>query len=191
MSDPNTPDATPTESLELADQQPLGTQPAAAAPAESAAKGGGHTRTILEVVGVAVAGVLIVGAGAVGFAAGHATGDHDDRWSMNRGGSGQQGPDAGGPFGQQGQGGPMRPGQQGQDPRGIDPDGDNWTGGGHRDGGMGDDQMMPGFGEQGEDPRGVDPDGDNWTGGGQMMPQQQSPLAPAAPQSPAAPSTQG
>lgn len=192
MSDPNAPDATPTESLELADQQPVGaaTAPAASAPAATAPGSGGHTRTILEVVGVVIAGVLIVGAGAVGFALGHAT--DDGRWSMNHDDRGQYGPDAGGPVGPGGQ--LMPPGQGQPGPRGVDPDGDDW--GGHRDrgqrdamgGGMGDGQTMPGLG--GQDPRGVDPDGDNWTG--QMMPGQgEAPTAPTVPPAPTAPSSQG
>jgi hypothetical protein len=44
--------------------------------------------------------------------------------------------------------------------RGVDPDGDNWTGGGQQGGAPGNGPMMGGDGQ-----RGVDPDGDNWTGG--------------------------
>ena len=66
---------------------------------------------------------------------------------------------------------------------GVDPDGDNWTGGGrHHDDGMMGGQQGPqgqGFGQQGQMPgMGVDPDGDNWTGAnrdGQMMPGQTPP----------------
>ena len=121
-----------------------------------------HTRTILEVVGGVVAAGLIIVAGAVGFFVGHATGsDHDgDRFASSREG-GQFGPQADGQgYGRQGQGQQGMPMMPGQDPRGIDPDGDNWTGqGGHGwgdddgdgyQGGMSDDQgmpMMPGFGE--------------------------------------------
>lgn len=114
---PENPDTTPTESIQLADQQPLAAEaaPSAAAASDGAAaaprSGGRHTRTILEVVGGVVAAGLIVVAGAVGFAVGHATGDDDGRWSMSgdsRGG--QYGPEAGGPMGDggpMGQGGPM------------------------------------------------------------------------------------
>jgi hypothetical protein len=183
MTDPNvpaesTPDATPTEALQLADQAPIVPEPtvAAAAPTPAPAAGRSHTRTILEVVGGVVAAGLIVVAGGVGFLVGHATSD-DGRWSMNdTGRHAQVGPDAGEGlqgqqgygqqgFGQQGQGQGMMPGQglQGQDPRGIDPDGDNWTG---QNQGQG---MMPGQGLQGQDPRGIDPDGDNWTGQNQDL----------------------
>ncbi len=133
-----TPDATPTEALQLADQQPI------AAPVAPVAQksGGSHTRTILEVVGGVVAAGLIVVAGVLGFAVGHVSGSDNDRGrtlSFDMRGD-RSGPEAGGPMGgQQGRG--MMPGQQGQDPRGIDPDGDNWTGGGMGQQGQG---MMPG-----------------------------------------------
>jgi hypothetical protein len=142
-----TPDATPTEALQLADQQPI------AAPVAPVAQksGGSHTRTILEVVGGVVAAGLIVVAGVLGFAVGHVSGSDNDRGrtlSFDMRGD-RSGPEAGGPMGgQQGrdmmpgqQGQDMMPGQQGQDPRGIDPDGDNWTGGGMGQQGQG---MMPG-----------------------------------------------
>ena len=103
MSDSTTPsdspDATPTQALQLGDQQPVAPPPAAAAtPAR-----GGHTRTILEVVGGVVAIGLIFVAGAVGFLVGHATGSQDDGpWRMmGSNGDVRQygGPDAEGPFG--------------------------------------------------------------------------------------------
>ena len=134
MSDTTGPDSVETtvnepivpEPLELADQSPVeATVPAAPAKKSS-------TRTILEVVGGVVAVGLIIVSGVVGFAVGHFTSTGDDR---GRGISSH----ADGQFGQglgqdqgQGQGQNMMPGQgqQGVDPRGIDPDGDNWTGGG-------------------------------------------------------------
>ena len=77
MSDPTvphvphgSPDATPTQSLPLGDQQP------AAMPAPAPARGR-HTRTILEVVGGVVAVMMILVAGAAGFVVGHATGSDD------------------------------------------------------------------------------------------------------------------
>jgi hypothetical protein len=100
-----TPDATPTETLQLADQEPIAAAPAApAAPAPAPAvhaSGGSHTRTILEVIGGVVAAGLIVAAGAVGFAVGHATGDDDGgRWSMTSDSRGSlDGPDAGAQMG--------------------------------------------------------------------------------------------
>jgi len=186
----------PTEPLQLADQSPVYAAPAPAVEKRS------HTRTILEVVAAGLAVVLILSAGAVGFAVGHATsparGDHF------RASAGMQGgPQAGGQgqFGQDqqgrglpgfGQGGGM---MGGQGPRGIDPDGDNWTGGmmgGQGQPGQG--QFGPGqqgFGQGGgmmggQGPRGIDPDGDNWTGG-MMGGQGFNPNAPqnATPQSPA------
>ncbi len=145
-----TPDATPTLTGQLVDQQPISV-PAAPVVQKS---GGGHTRTILEVVGGVVAAGLILVAGVLGFAIGHVTGSDNDRgrtMSFDMRGD-RSGPDADGPVGgglgqpgqgmmpgQPGQG--MMPGQPGQDPRGIDPDGDNWTGGGLGQQGQG---MMPG-----------------------------------------------
>jgi len=152
-----------TEPLQLADQRPVYAAAPEAAPAKPS-----HTRTILEVVGAVVAVFLIVGAGAVGFIAGHATSNgRGGHFSVNS----QNGPQAGGQrdgqrFGQnqgQGLGGGM---MGGQDPRGIDPDGDNWTGGGMM-GGQNQGQGLGGGMMRGQDPRGIDPDGDNWTGGGQ------------------------
>ena len=83
--EPN-PDATPTESLQLPDQQPVTADgpPPAAAPA--VASRGRHTRTILEVIGGVVAAVLIVVAGAAGFAVGHATGSDGDRVEFSQAG---------------------------------------------------------------------------------------------------------
>jgi len=100
-----TPDSTPTEALNLDDQQPIGDASAAPAPfSTSPASGASHTRTILEVIGGVVAAGLIVAAGAVGFAVGHATGDDDGgRWSMTSDSRGSQdGPDAGAPMPGQG-----------------------------------------------------------------------------------------
>lgn len=172
MSDPTTPagspDGTPTEALPLADQGAPALPPPAAAPVAAAPAKRSHTRTILEVVGGVVAAGLIVVAAGVGFVVGHAT-SGDGHWGAERDERGwQSGPDANGPLGQQGpQGLPGQQGQPGQlpgfgpgqDPRGIDPDGDNWTGGGMGPGmgpGMGDD-MGPGMG--------IDPDGDFGLGG--------------------------
>jgi hypothetical protein len=142
-----TPEPTPvTEPLHLADQRPV--NPTADLASPSPAPKANHTRTILEVVGAVVAVFLILGAGTVGFVAGHATSnDRGDRFhsAMNgpngplAGGQGQRGDQGfgqgGGMMGGQGFGQGFGPGQGGgmmggQDPRGIDPDGDNWTGGG-------------------------------------------------------------
>ena len=108
MSDENTPgegtpDTTPTEALQLADQQPIAPGPAPATSPAAAAPGRSHTRTILEVVGGVVAAGLIVAAGAVGFAVGHVTGDDDGRWSMTSDARGHDGPDAGARMPGQGQ----------------------------------------------------------------------------------------
>jgi hypothetical protein len=104
-----------TEPLPLADQQPVVVAPVAVQPRTS------HTRTILEVVGAAVAAVLILTAGGLGFAVGHVTAGHDrgrdgsHAFSQGApGGSGQGGGRMGGQglqgFGRQGFG---EPGQQG------------------------------------------------------------------------------
>jgi hypothetical protein len=100
MSDPTmpnepgrSPDATPTEALQLPDQQPSAAMPPAAPSA-----GRDHTRTILEVIGGVVAVGLIMVAGAVGFLVGHATGsDPDEPWRLmhsDSGGGWHEGPDA-------------------------------------------------------------------------------------------------
>ena len=90
MSDPNVPggpapDTTPTEALPLADQQPVVAPTAGAQTAAAPAPKGGHTRTILEVVGGVVAAGLIVVAGLVGFAVGHATGNDGGERGGDRG----------------------------------------------------------------------------------------------------------
>ena len=85
MSDENTtddPDMTPTESIELADQEPLGAPVLASTAAPAAPRN--HTRTIIEVIGGVVAVGLIFVAAAGGFVAGLAVGDDrhgDDDWS--------------------------------------------------------------------------------------------------------------
>ena len=85
MSDENTtddPDMTPTESIELADQEPLGAPVLASTAAPAAPRN--HTRTIIEVIGGVVAVGLIFVAAAGGFVAGMAVGDDrhgDDDWS--------------------------------------------------------------------------------------------------------------
>ena len=85
MSDENTtddPDMTPTESIELADQEPLGAPVLESAAAPAAPRN--HTRTIIEVIGGVVAVGLIFVAAAGGFVAGMAVGDDrhgDDDWS--------------------------------------------------------------------------------------------------------------
>jgi hypothetical protein len=101
MPSEGNPDATPTEALPLADQEPVAAAQAASAAPSS---GGSHTRTILEVIGGVVAAGLIVLAGAAGFAVGHATGDDDGgRWSMTSDlRSAHGGPDAGAPMPGQG-----------------------------------------------------------------------------------------
>ena len=166
-----TPDTTPTEALQLADQQPVAA-PAAPAPAAHAS-GGSHTRTILEVIGGVVAAGLIVAAGAVGFAVGHATGDDDGgRWSMTSDSRGSlDGPDAGAPMPGQG-----RDGGQGQQMPGQG-----------RDGGQG--QQMPGQGQQpgggfghhdgdGDGFMGHDDDGDGFMGGNGMTAPQDGTTVP-------------
>ena len=106
------PDTTPTEAVQLADQQPISV-PAAPVNHKS---GGNHTRTILEVVGGVVAVGLILVAGVLGFAIGHVTGSDDDRgrtMSFDMRGD-RFGPDADGPGGgHRGQG--MMPDHQSQD----------------------------------------------------------------------------
>lgn len=85
MSDENTtddPDMTPTESIELADQEPLSAPVLQSAAAPAAPRN--DTRTIIEVIGGVVAVGLIFVAAAGGFVAGMAVGDDrhgDDDWS--------------------------------------------------------------------------------------------------------------
>ena len=77
-----------------------GSTESAPAPAPVPASRGSQTRTIGEVIAGVVAVGLILLAGAVGFAVGHATGDHDGRRSMpsdSRGGLDHG--DRGGPMG--------------------------------------------------------------------------------------------
>jgi hypothetical protein len=134
-------DSTPTEALELADQQPIADQPApppvATPAATTAAAAPNHTRTILEIVGGVVAAGLIVVAGAAGFAVGHATSDSDRGWRLD--GSAQpwpEGPDAGGRFGE-------------GDGRGAGPGGGQGFGPGRGDrGGQQPGQQFPGNGPQ-------------------------------------------
>jgi len=85
VSDENTtddPDMTPTESIELADQEPLSAPVLESAAAPAAPRD--DTRTIIEVIGGVVAVGLIFVAAAGGFVAGMAVGDDrhgDDDWS--------------------------------------------------------------------------------------------------------------
>lgn len=112
-----------------------------AAPAAAEKKPGNAKNVALLVGAGVVGGLLVLGAGAAGYAIGHADngGRHDMAFAGDRVPGGQQnGQNGGGMMG-------------GQNGRGVDPDGDNWTGGG----------MMGG-----QNGRGVDPDGDNWSGGG-------------------------
>jgi hypothetical protein len=122
---PDPIEAPVTEPLQLADQRPL-------EPTVPVVESKNHTRTILEVVGGVIAAVLIVSAAGLGFALGHVTATNDrghDRGAFSQGGATADGPRGGMMGGQDnGQGGFGN--GQGMDPRGIDPDGDNWTGGG-------------------------------------------------------------
>lgn len=84
MSDPNNPEDPSTPAAEPdADATPTAAMAPlpAATPQESVPNqpSGRHTRTILEVVGGITAAVLIVVAAGVGFVAGIAVGDSDDR----------------------------------------------------------------------------------------------------------------
>jgi hypothetical protein len=84
MSDPNTPENPSTPAVEPdADATPteaMAPVPAAAPQASVSDQASGrHTRTILEVAGGVAAAVLIVVAAGVGFVAGIAVGDSDDR----------------------------------------------------------------------------------------------------------------
>ena len=121
--DGSTPDTTPTEALHLADQAPPAVD---AVPTVAAPRDRDRTRTILEVIGGVVAAALIVVSGAVGFAVGHATGaEGDGRFDLMS----DQRPDGDG-VGGRGHGAPMAPGEGGSGERGVDPDGDDWLGGG-------------------------------------------------------------
>lgn len=142
-----TPDTTPTEALQLADQEPIAAAPAVPAPSPaSQGSGGSHTRTILEVIGGVVAVGLIVMAGAVGFAVGHVTGGDDGRLNLSNAGRELRVPMPGGEGQGRGEGQPGMPGQ------------DGFGGRGHQDG------DSDGF-------MGHDDDGDGFMGGDGMMPQ--------------------
>lgn len=135
-----TPDTTPTEALQLADQTPIASAPAAPASAASVSPraGGSHTRTILEVIGGVVAAGLIVMAGAVGFAVGHMTGDDDGRLNLSNAGRELRIPVPGA----DGQGQPGMPGEDGFGGRGHrDGGSDGFRG--HRDGGDRESFMVP------------------------------------------------
>jgi hypothetical protein len=143
MSD--TPDTTPTEALQLADQEPIA---AAAVPVPAAhASGGSQTRTILEVIGGVVAVGLIVMAGAVGFAVGHVTGGDDGRLNLSNAGRELRIPVPGGDGeGQRGTPRELAPGEQryfeaepGQPGQPGMPGEDGFGGRGHGDGSMGHD----------------------------------------------------
>jgi len=136
-----------------------------AAPASSD-KGKGVRTYVVAGVSAVVGAVLVLGAGVVGYTIGNH--DSDNRHSATLTVSGERGDQQGGQQGGAPGNGPMM-GGDGQ--RGVDPDGDNWTGGGQQGGAPGNDPMMGGDGQ-----RGVDPDGDSWTGGnrgGGMMGGQQ------------------
>lgn len=162
---PSSDETTPIEPLVLPDAAPAAEAPASPAAPATAGKGKRYA-----LIGAAAAGLVIV-AGAAGFAIGQTGDSHKGQAQLTSEGRGfdqQQGQ------GQQGQG---LQGQQGQG-RGVDPDGDNWTGGGmmgdRHHGMMGDGQQ--GFGgQQGQPGQGVDPDGDNWTGSNRQGQQGQMP----------------
>lgn len=108
-----------------------------AAPAAAEKKPGNAKNVALLVGAGVVGGLLVLGAGAAGYAIGHADngGRHEIAFAGDRAEGGQQG-------------GGMMGGQNG---RGVDPDGDNWTGGGmqgQNGGGMHDfGQGMKDFGQ--------------------------------------------
>lgn len=126
MSDPNTPESPSTPAIEPdADATPteaMAPVPAAAPQASVSDQASGrHIRTILEVVGGVAAAVLIVVAAGVGFVAGIAVGDSDDRDGRGyeqagemRGGHGDRGRghdgDTGRGYGDGPMGGPMNEG---------------------------------------------------------------------------------
>ena len=150
-----TPDTTPTEALQLADQEPIAAAPAAPAPSPAAhGSGGSHTRTILEVIGGVVAVGLIVMAGAVGFAVGHVTGGDDGRLNLSNAGRELRVPMPGGEGQGRGRVSPACPARPAASAAAVtrtatasmggDDDGDGFMG--HDDDGdgfMGGDGMMP------------------------------------------------
>ena len=100
-----------------------------AAPASSD-KGKGVRTYVVAGVSAIVGAVLVLGAGVVGYAIGNH--DNDNRHSATLTVSGERGDQQGGQQGGVPGNGPMM-GGDGQ--LGVDPDGDNWTGG-NRGGGM-------------------------------------------------------
>lgn len=124
----NDDQTTPIEPLQLQDQQPP--EPAAVAPQAEPKHG-----MKIALTAVAAAGLVLV-SGVTGFAIGHQTADtrHGTAVAVAAGPNAGQGRGWGADGQQDGPG--MMDGQQGFG-RGVDPDGDNWTGGGrHGDGGM-------------------------------------------------------
>lgn len=129
----NDDQTTPIEPLQLQEQEPLAQTPAAETPSATPAGKGG--RIALTAVAAAA---LVALSGVTGYALGHQSGTdgHHDGMAVAAG---------------------VQGGQQGG--RGVDPDGDNWTGGGRH---MDDDQGMMGGGQ------GMMNGGQGLLGGGQL-----------------------
>ena len=137
----NDDQTTPIEPLELADQKPL-------EPVAVAAKAEPKHGMKIALTAVAAAGLVLV-SGVTGFAIGHQSAEtrHWPAAAVAAGPDGGQGR-GWGVDGEQGPG--MMGGRQGFG-RGVDPDGDNWTGGGRHGGGMMGGEQGPGMmgGQQG------------------------------------------
>lgn len=147
---PVTPPAPPTGEAAAPPPPPTTTWSTAAPvdpPAEPYAEAAAPAPTIGRNLAIGIAMAALVIGGLIGAIAANVL--HDDGGRTTTGfGSGRSGQV---PPGLQGNG------QNGQnDPRGVDPDGDDWQGG-----------QVPG-GRGRLDPRGVDPDGDDRQGGGQV-----------------------
>ena len=161
MSDPNSAETTPIESVAPAGQEPASAVQEPAAPAASAptAKAGHHGRWI-ALGGVAAAGLVLLSA-VTGFAIGRSSIEHTafTAAAMHERFGGQQRTDRGQQpdFGQPGQG--------------VDPDGDNWGGRGQRPGMMDGRQGGPGLdrGPGTQQGQGFGQDGGAWGGRGHGM----------------------
>jgi hypothetical protein len=174
MADNTNDMTTPQEPVSVPVGEPIVPAPA---PAPDSAKSSGVRTVVLAGVSAVVGAVVILGAGIIGYAIGnHDDGNHREATlTVSADRNGQQGGQQGqSPFGQQGgqQSGPMMQGpgdgmMGGDGQRGIDPDGDNWTGGGRMPGG---EQGQSPFGQQGQSPFGQQ-------GGQQSGPMMQGPGA--------------
>jgi len=159
MSEKSNDMTTPQEPIPAQASEPIAPATPLPASSEPAAKGNGIRTAVIAGASALVGAVLVLGAGAIGYSIGNHDSDNHreatltvsgDRNGQQEGGQGE-GPRMGhdDEYGMHDQDGMMQ-GPGGMDQRGIDPDGDNWSGqnrdGGMMGGGQGDGPMMQGPG---------------------------------------------